>query len=103
MMEVVNTPLATDFKGIESFTGQGIHKASHSARSTNSKYTFSLAVNKINSNLPDYANGLVWLGIIESSYAVAKGGLGALSLAKVVSYFGVKFSVGKAVGAAIRF
>jgi len=34
---------------------------------------------------------------------VAKGGLGALSLAKVVSYFGVKFSVGKAVGAAIRF
>ncbi|MFT6086067.1 MAG: tetratricopeptide (TPR) repeat protein [Glaciecola sp.] len=31
---------------------------------------------------PDDANGLVWLGIIESSYAGAKGGLGALSLAK---------------------
>ena len=31
---------------------------------------------------PDNANGLVWLGIIESSYAGAKGGLGALSLAK---------------------
>jgi cytochrome c-type biogenesis protein CcmH/NrfG len=31
---------------------------------------------------PDNANSLVWLGIIESSYAGAKGGLGALSLAK---------------------
>jgi len=31
---------------------------------------------------PDNANGLVWLGIIESSYAGAKGGIGALSLAK---------------------
>jgi len=31
---------------------------------------------------PENANGLVWLGIIESSYAGAKGGLGALSLAK---------------------
>jgi len=31
---------------------------------------------------PDNANGLVWLGIIESSYAGAKGGIGALSLVK---------------------
>jgi cytochrome c-type biogenesis protein CcmH/NrfG len=31
---------------------------------------------------PENANGLVWLGIIESSYAGAKGGIGALSLAK---------------------
>ena len=31
---------------------------------------------------PDNANSLVWLGIIESSYAGAKGGIGALSLAK---------------------
>jgi cytochrome c-type biogenesis protein CcmH/NrfG len=31
---------------------------------------------------PKNANGLVWLGIIESSYAGAKGGIGALSLAK---------------------
>ena len=31
---------------------------------------------------PDNANSLVWLGIIKSSYAGAKGGLGALSLAK---------------------
>ncbi|MFQ3207135.1 MAG: tetratricopeptide (TPR) repeat protein [Glaciecola sp.] len=33
-------------------------------------------------NNPHNANGLIWLGIIESSYAGAKGGLGALSLAK---------------------
>jgi len=31
---------------------------------------------------PENADNLVWLGIIESSYAGAKGGLGALSLAK---------------------
>jgi cytochrome c-type biogenesis protein CcmH/NrfG len=31
---------------------------------------------------PDNAKSLVWLGIIESSYAGAKGGIGALSLAK---------------------
>ena len=31
---------------------------------------------------PEDANNLVWLGIIESSYAGAKGGLGGLSLAK---------------------
>ncbi|WP_100656823.1 hypothetical protein [Alteromonas flava] len=31
---------------------------------------------------PDRAEPLVWLGIIQSSYAGAKGGIGALSLAK---------------------
>ena len=31
---------------------------------------------------PENANNLVWLGIIQSSFAGAKGGLGALSLAK---------------------
>jgi cytochrome c-type biogenesis protein CcmH/NrfG len=31
---------------------------------------------------PNDANSLVWLGIVESSYAGAKGGLSALSLAK---------------------
>lgn len=31
---------------------------------------------------PDYADALIWSGIIKSSFAGAKGGLGAMSLAK---------------------
>lgn len=37
---------------------------------------------KVVSQYPDAAEGYIWRGIIKSSYAGAKGGLGAMSLAK---------------------
>jgi tetratricopeptide (TPR) repeat protein len=42
----------------------------------------SMEAEKVSTQYPNRAEPLIWYGIIESSYAGAKGGIGALSLAK---------------------
>ncbi|KGM06781.1 hypothetical protein LP43_1273 [Methylophaga thiooxydans] len=71
----------TDVKQLQKDWAQTNYKLTDTTQQTAFKTLVEQATSVVNRN-PDTAEAFIWRGIIQSSYAGAKGGLGALSLAK---------------------
>jgi tetratricopeptide (TPR) repeat protein len=75
-------PFTTELSAIQQSWDQANYQAANAAEKERQLEALSARSEALARKYPQYAEPLVWEGIVLSSYAGAKGGLGALSLAK---------------------